>query len=471
MAVIPFQNLKSEGIYDENDLIKLDNTSNDLNELDGNFINTNLCEREEIKNNRNHRPSLLKNEITGLKLHKKNKVGKRIILGGGSSSEKAKFLYNHSNEHKRKGVDSAYKLMKAIATPSSRSDRSDYLKDNDYKVVPVIPNNNGGLVCNAGSVIIPYQKLQEFCNIIENKNHQKCRNFLIYSPDVIQKWIRVIFNIIITSLIITLIYFVFVSVREDINKKIAIQKQNIKEDSISCKKQYEAHKCATINLPMLSEKCDEWLKCMKADSNLYQDISFLSAQMLGQIINAFIVQFEWKSICVIAFIFLLIFIGSNYALSIGGGSRSNGDMHYSPPPPPPINSYPFYPNYSPVPNIYSPLGTINPMNYNRLYANIPTHSDHFVNSPDFTSTTASTNNIRYQPYYEEQFYEETPPNTSNSHRFIKRKGPHEYTEQKHASDANNDNSNNGRNNFAQKIFNLWGNSNKGKHIETKVYKK
>lgn len=444
MDIVPFRNTNVQPSDEDNPPLRLNNRSKNVNYLDDDFVNLDLSETEEKKKQTHSRETFLENEITGLKLPRKNRVGKKLIYL--NSNEKAKLGYNYSTEHKKKAKTNVPKGMSVLHTPSNRSERSDYIKESDCRLLPVIPKNlSNNNYMNTG-VIIPYQKLQEICSVVENQKNQKCRDVLIYSPDIIQRWIRVVLNVVITSLIFTFIYYVFVSVREDINKKIAIQKQNIKDDSMLCKKQYEAHKCGTVNLPLLTDKCDEWLKCMKADSNLYQDISFLSAQMLGQIINAFIVQFEWKSICVIAFIFILIFIGSNYALSIGSGNRYNEDVRYAPP----VSQYPPpYHNYPVVPSIYNPVGTINPMPYNMRYANIPPHPEPFGNSFEFASTRAS-DNVSYQPYDGEHFYEEKPSNTNKLYRFFKRKGQRDSAEHKHTPIRRDVHGATERNNFAPK---------------------
>lgn len=335
MEIMLFKKENNGSFDEENDTIEIRNDSNELNQYDERIIKKELrgCKLKPIKL---VDPDMLVQP--GLKVPKSRHRSRKIL-------NKPRH-YNYSNESRKGGEVEKFRILNASNASSNFSDYTqEHIKENNLRLVPLSGTNN------RNNVIVPYQKVNEIYRFIEDQKSHKYRNFFMYSPDILQKWIRLIFNVIITSLIITLIYFIFISVREDIHKKIAIQKQNLKADSMSCRKQYEAHKCATVTLPLLIEKCEEWMKCMKTDSNLYQDISFLSAQMLGQIINAFIVQFEWKSIAVIAFIFLLIFIGSNYALSIGGGNRYTSDYQYLTPP---IPSYPVYPNYPFVPNMLNP---------------------------------------------------------------------------------------------------------------------
>lgn len=360
LPLIPLKESKrftcSDGDDDEeNDTINLENNSNDLVNGFQNFLISNGSNNGSCKGTKTKKDDALirKENFRNLNLLKKKKNfirkdaygSNNLVLGGLRNnskklSMKRKFLWN------------------CIDQNTNVSELS-YIKD--------FENNNSFLHENNGHHMVLYDnKFRDYYpKYIKEERGDRIRNFFVYSPDIIQRWIRVIFNIIITSLIVTLIYYIFISVREDINKKVAIQVQNVKEESNSCRKQYNAHKCGTVNLPLLNEKCEEWAKCMKTDYKLYQDISFLSAQMLGQIINTFIVQFEWKSICVIAFIFLLIFIGSNYALSIGG-YRSNNDYNSTYPN---LNNnynhlnnnnnnmspYPYYPFYPIIPQ---------PINYN-----------------------------------------------------------------------------------------------------------
>ncbi|SBT80910.1 nucleus export protein BRR6, putative [Plasmodium malariae] len=352
MPIIPIEDTKHYSCSEENDTINLENNSNDLNSFqnflirNGSNNGSDKCGdnkkshaliKKEINNNSNNyncnnNYSFNSNKNLNLVRRKKGVIRKKdsygsthLVLGNirGNRKLRKKLLWNNCTDQ------------------NTNVSEMSYIKDFE---------NNSFMHENGHHMVLYDNKYRDYPRNKGEERSEKIKYFFVYSPDIIQRWIRVIFNIIITSLIVTLIYFIFISVREDINKKVAIQVENVKEESNSCKKQYYAHKCGTVNLPLLNEKCEEWLKCMKTDHKLYQDISFLSAQMLGQIINAFIVQFEWKSICVIAFIFLLIFIGSNYALSIGGGSRVNGPEYslYNPyinanSNIPPFPYYPFYP--------------------------------------------------------------------------------------------------------------------------------
>ncbi|KEG04045.1 nucleus export protein BRR6, putative [Plasmodium vinckei vinckei] len=400
MRIIPMDDTKNYSGSEENDTINLENNSNDLNSYQNFLIsgpnpesykytdkNCQALVKKEKKSSVSPQPTNSYNYKSGnggikhmhLMKRKKGFIGKdpycstHLILGNGRSNKKLKkkFLWN-------RGIDQ-----------NTNVSELSYIRDLDNN--SFIHDNSQHLVLYDNNRYIDYPR-----NIKESRS-EKMRYFFVYSPDIIQRWLRVIFNIIITSLIVTLIYFIFVSVREDINKKVAIQVQNVKEESNSCKKQYYAHKCGTVSLPLLNEKCEEWLKCMNTDHKLYQDISFLSAQMLGQIMNAFIVQFEWKSICVIAFIFLLIFIGSNYALSIGGGNKSNNNdyslynplmnsPHGIPPYPPYFNFYPYMPS---------------PMNYNNPYG------------PDFALMNSS---YLQNKYYHENNYNRNSYNYSNPYQ-------------------------------------------------------
>ncbi|CRH02654.1 nucleus export protein BRR6, putative [Plasmodium relictum] len=388
MPLVPIEESKHYSFSEENDTINLENNSNDLNSIQ-NFLISNASNNGSVKCDNKKNESLLKKDNVNFNLIKRKKgtirkdprSSNNIIIGNIRNNKKInmkrRFLMNYGDYN---------------TNASELSDIKDF--------------ENDSYIHENSHMLLYDHKFREFPRRKIEQRSEKIRNFFVYSPDIIQKWIRVIFNIIITSLIVVLIYFIFISVREDINKKVAIQVQNVKEESISCKKQYNAHKCGTVNLPLLNEKCEEWLKCMKTDHNLYQDISFLSAQMLGQIINAFIVQFEWKSICVIAFIFLLIFIGSNYALSIGG-SRQNGDynsLNSNTTSIPPFPYYQFYPIMPP------------PLNYNNS-----THADIPYMSIPSQNKIFQNNNYSRNPYYYQNNYSNLNEDNTMNHSVSRNK--------------------------------------------------
>ncbi|EUD69084.1 hypothetical protein C922_00776 [Plasmodium inui San Antonio 1] len=385
LPIIPIEDAKHYSCSEDNDTINLENNSNDLNSYQKFLIGSsphdgadkyrdkqmhslvkkekgaeNFCSTRESNGGRHgdshagsHRGSHAGSHLYSNRGHmratprRNNEKGLNLIKRrkGGMGKDP------YGNTHLVLGnIRSGRKLKRKLLWNSYYGDQNTNVSELSY--IKEFENNSF-MHDNNHQMVVYEKKYPDYSALIQREtSSQKIKNFFVYSPDIIQRWIRVIFNIIITSLIVTLIYFTFVSVREDINKKVAIQMQNVKEESDSCKKQYYAHKCGTVNLPILNDKCEEWLRCMKTDHKLYQDFSFLSAQMLGQLINAFIVQFEWKSICVIAFIFLLIFIGSNYALSIGGGgARGNGNeynvysSHMTPPVHPPNGNIPPFPYY------------------------------------------------------------------------------------------------------------------------------
>ncbi|CDU20751.1 nucleus export protein BRR6, putative [Plasmodium yoelii] len=402
MRIIPMDDTKNYSGSEENDTINLENNSNDLSSYQNFLIggpntesykytdkNCHALVKKEKKNPTSHQTAnnyhykSSNGSIKHMHLMKRKKgfIGKdpycstHLILGSGRSNKKLKkkFLWN-------RGIDQNTNVSELSYIRDFEN--NSFMHDNSQHLVLYDNNNN---------------RYMDYSRNAKEIRSEKMRYFFVYSPDIIQRWLRVIFNIIITSLIVTLIYFIFISIREDINKKVAIQVQNVKEESNTCKKQYYAHKCGTVNLPLLNEKCEEWLKCMNTDHKLYQDISFLSAQMLGQIMNAFIVQFEWKSICVIAFIFLLIFIGSNYALSIGGANKTNNNDYnlYNPI----MNPSHGIPPYSPYFNFYPYMSP--PLNYNNPY------------NPDFTLMNTS---YLHNKYFQDNNFNRSPYNYSSSYQ-------------------------------------------------------
>ncbi|CAI7723570.1 hypothetical protein PVIIG_03874 [Plasmodium vivax India VII] len=402
LPIIPIEDAKHYSCSEENDTINLENNSNDLNSYQ-NFLIGSSPHDGVRKCREKHMHPLVKKEKGAQKncshvgSHVGSHAGSHVGSHAGShvGSHVGSHLGSHSCGHRtrmrtstrgnnekglnlikrKKGVmrkdpygsthlvlgnlRSGRKLKKKLLWNNYYGDQNTNVSELSY--IKEFENNSF-MHDNSHHMIVYENKYPDYSALSKReKRSEKIKNFFVYSPDIIQRWIRVIFNVIITSLIVTLIYFTFVSVREDINKKVAIQMQNVKEESDACKKQYYAHKCGTVNLPILNDKCEEWLRCMKTDHKLYQDFSFLSAQMLGQLINAFIVQFEWKSICVIAFIFLLIFIGSNYALSIGGGGGTRGNAN---------NEYNVYSPHMGHPPMH-PNGNIPPFPYYHFYPFMP----------------------------------------------------------------------------------------------------
>ncbi|CXJ22085.1 nucleus export protein BRR6, putative [Plasmodium berghei] len=433
MRIIPMDDTKNYSGSEENDTINLENNSNDLSSYQNFLIggpntesykytdkNCHALVKKEKKNPTSHQTAnnchykSSNGSIKHMHLMKRKKgfIGKdpycstHLILGSGRTNKKLKkkILWNRGVDQNTNASELSY---------IRDFENNSFMHDNSQHLV-LYDNNN---------------RYMDYSRNVKESRSEKMRYFFVYSPDIIQRWLRVIFNIIITSLIVTLIYFIFISIREDINKKVAIQVQNVKEESNTCKKQYYAHKCGTVSLPLLNEKCEEWLKCMNTDHKLYQDISFLSAQILGQIMNAFIVQFEWKSICVIAFIFLLIFIGSNYALSIGGANKTNNTdynlynpimnpSHGIPPYPPYFNFYPYMPS---------------PLNYNNSYS-----PDFTLMNPSYLHNKYFQDNFNRNPYNYSSPYQQHNNGNNDSNNSVSRNKENSENYNQNQKDGNKD---------------------------------
>jgi len=92
-----------------------------------------------------------------------------------------------------------------------------------------------------------------------------------------------------------------------------------------CSRNYVENRCAPgERVPALDAACNEWESCMNQQAGIVVKRSKLSAQTLGEVVNAFLEQLSWKSAALLSLLFLVIVVGSNCALSLA----SNNPIFY-----------------------------------------------------------------------------------------------------------------------------------------------
>lgn len=141
------------------------------------------------------------------------------------------------------------------------------------------------------------------------------------TPDLFNGWVRAVFNVIVTTVLLYLgMVFIF-AISRDIGNGVEKRRQMVKSEAMLCQELYRKNKCRTMLIPAMEEQCRQWEACMYKDAILYDDASFLSAEVLGGVINKFVSQLDGRTVGIVIAAFLALFVGSNCALSISSTSR------------------------------------------------------------------------------------------------------------------------------------------------------
>ncbi|EDO08709.1 Di-sulfide bridge nucleocytoplasmic transport domain family protein [Babesia bovis T2Bo] len=157
-------------------------------------------------------------------------------------------------------------------------------------------------------------------NIKQNDNG----DYRIMSPEIFNGWVRAFFNVAVTSVILYIGFVFIMAIGKDIANGLEKRRQMVKAEAMMCQELYKKNRCRTVNIPALEQQCREWETCMYKDAILYDDASFLSAEVLGGVINKFVSQLDARTVGIVVITFLAFFVGSNCALSMSSRPSNPG---------------------------------------------------------------------------------------------------------------------------------------------------
>ncbi|GBE59851.1 protein [Babesia ovata] len=143
------------------------------------------------------------------------------------------------------------------------------------------------------------------------------------TPDLFNGWVRAFFNVAVTTVLLYLGLVFILAISRDIGNGLEKRRQMVKAEAMLCQELYRKNKCRTVNVPALEQQCRDWEACMYKDAILYDDTSFLSAEVLGGVINKFVSQLDARTVGIVIAAFLALFVGSNCALSMSGAPRQS----------------------------------------------------------------------------------------------------------------------------------------------------
>ncbi|CDR95988.1 Nucleus export protein, putative [Babesia bigemina] len=143
------------------------------------------------------------------------------------------------------------------------------------------------------------------------------------TPDLFNGWVRAFFNVAVTTVLLYLGLVFILAISRDIGNGLEKRRQMVKAEAMLCQELYRKNKCRTVNVPALEQQCRDWEACMYKDAILYDDTSFLSAEVLGGVINKFVSQLDVRTVGIVIAAFLALFVGSNCALSMSGSPRQS----------------------------------------------------------------------------------------------------------------------------------------------------
>lgn len=113
-------------------------------------------------------------------------------------------------------------------------------------------------------------------------------------PLIASQYLQLMLNL---SLILLLLYAVFcfyLTIRQDVDKKVSEFSATILEKMIECEHRYVENKCAGVRVPAMKDLCEDWQKCMTRDP-AQVGRARVSAETFAEIINSFIEPISYKT--------------------------------------------------------------------------------------------------------------------------------------------------------------------------------
>eukprot|EP01068_Selenidium_serpulae_P018726 Selendium_serpulae@DN6482_c0_g1_i11.p1 len=142
-------------------------------------------------------------------------------------------------------------------------------------------------------------------------------------PYYLNLYLQLAFNAVLIGGLCWTFWKFFQGIQNDIHSKVQLHSRDVMDRISMCAHNYRENRCEPeYRVPALEKACTEWESCMTMDSGIVDKRSQLSAQTIGEVVNAFLEQLSWKSAILLAAGFVVIVVGSNVAFTL---SRWMGD--------------------------------------------------------------------------------------------------------------------------------------------------
>lgn len=132
-------------------------------------------------------------------------------------------------------------------------------------------------------------------------------------PYMLMSYLQLIINFVASLYAIYLFYYLFRTISMDIKSKISQQQTNLMISIEACRRSYYQNGCDDPEnlVPLLVSKCQKFERCMKQDPNKLSNVSLMSAEIIGMIINSLIEPLSLKFYIFVLGLGLVIF-GCNF---------------------------------------------------------------------------------------------------------------------------------------------------------------
>ncbi|KAL6454538.1 BRL1 Nucleus export protein BRL1 [Candida maltosa Xu316] len=145
-------------------------------------------------------------------------------------------------------------------------------------------------------------------------------------PYMLMSYLQLIVNFVASLYGIYLVYYLFSTINMDIKTKISQQQTNLMINIESCRQAYYQNGCDDKEnlVPLLISKCQKYERCMKQDPYKLSNVSIMSAETIGMILNSLIEPLSVK-FYLFVFAFVVVVFACNFTFGYIRAKAYYGD--------------------------------------------------------------------------------------------------------------------------------------------------
>ena len=147
-------------------------------------------------------------------------------------------------------------------------------------------------------------------------------------PYILSGWVQLVFNLVLMCSCFFLLYCFYSTIAADIESKVRLFSYGIMDQIAKCTREYETNHCASgTRVPALEGVCRTWERCMEQDPQLVAKRAQLSADTLGEALNAFFARLNLASIGALAILLFGVVFFYNVACTMFSRNRGGPMVH------------------------------------------------------------------------------------------------------------------------------------------------
>jgi Di-sulfide bridge nucleocytoplasmic transport domain len=143
-------------------------------------------------------------------------------------------------------------------------------------------------------------------------------------PYIISGYVQLLFSIIVAGFWLYLLRTFSLAIFSDIDMKVKLFSEEILEQIAGCSRNYRENRCdPSTRVPAAAAACLAWEQCMARNPEIVAQHTRMTAETIGETLNAFFDTLTWKSIVCIVLLSCGLVLAFNVSASISKEKGKN----------------------------------------------------------------------------------------------------------------------------------------------------